>query len=293
MTNFDFIALDLETANYDSWSICQAGLAYFKDSMLCDTWSSLVNPECYFDKFNIEIHGITPQMVKNALRLPDLHKLLSEKLSENVVVHHTHFDRTSISALSLHLNKPIFSCDWLDSSRVCRRVWEEYKQKGYGLKNIALSLGITQEKPHDALDDAITAGHILNKAIELSGKSLQDWVENSRQDFRLWGSSVKDFQKLSRAEPEPYGPLFGEVLVFTGALSITRLEAAKIAFSLGCDIDDSVTKKTTVLVVGDQDSGRLAGYEKSSKHRKAEELIKVGRPIKIIGENDFFSMINI
>jgi DNA polymerase-3 subunit epsilon len=54
---------------------------------------------------------------------------------------------------------------------------------------------------------------------------------------------------------------------------------------------NSVSKKTTLLVVGDQDARRLAGQEKSSKHRKAEELVKRGEPIRIITETDFQQLV--
>jgi DNA polymerase III subunit epsilon len=81
-------------------------------------------------------------------------------------------------------------------------------------------------------------------------------------------------------------------IVFTGALSLPRINAAKIAASLGCHVDNSVTKSTTILVVGTQDVIRLAGYEKSSKHRKAEDLIPKGFPIKILSEKDFIAMCN-
>jgi DNA polymerase-3 subunit epsilon len=46
-----------------------------------------------------------------------------------------------------------------------------------------------------------------------------------------------------------------------------------------------------VLVVGDQDVRKLAGHEKSAKHRKAEELIGAGHPIRIIRETDFKQLI--
>ena len=292
MDSFDFVALDVETANMDLWSICQVGLAYFKENQLVDTWCSLVNPECSFDGFNTQIHGITPQMVKNSIKLPQLHELMVNKLSNQVVIHHTHFDKSAFYRLGSRLQQTELPCTWLDSSRVARRTWEEIRNNGYGLSNIARLLEIKQDKTHDALDDAKIAGYILLKAINHSNKSLDQWVENSKKDFALWGTSAKEFIALANTDPNPDGPLFGEVLVFTGALSITRLEAAKIAFQLGCNIDDGVTKHTTLLVVGDQDSRRLAGYEKSSKHRKAEDLISKGQSIRIIGENDFFSMIN-
>ena len=83
------------------------------------------------------------------------------------------------------------------------------------------------------------------------------------------------------------GPLFGEVLVFTGTLSMPRRMAADCAADAGCRVDGGVTKLTTLLVVGDEDVRRLAGHDKSSKHRKAEALIAAGQPIRILGENDF------
>ena len=47
-----------------------------------------------------------------------------------------------------------------------------------------------------------------------------------------------------------------------------------------------------MLVVGIQDASKLAGYEKSSKHRKTEELIQKGIPITILSEKDFVEMCN-
>ncbi len=77
------------------------------------------------------------------------------------------------------------------------------------------------------------------------------------------------------------------MLVFTGALHIPREQAADIAANLGCQVAANVSKSTTLLVVGDQDIARLAGHNKSSKHRKAEEMIASGTPIRILRETDF------
>jgi DNA polymerase-3 subunit epsilon len=59
----------------------------------------------------------------------------------------------------------------------------------------------------------------------------------------------------------------------------------------GGAVDPGVTKRTTLLVVGDQDISKLGGKEKSSKHLKAEMLIHQGQPIRIIGETDLASLI--
>ena len=87
--------------------------------------------------------------------------------------------------------------------------------------------------------------------------------------------------------------MFGQIVVFTGALSMTRQDAANAASVAGCEVGTSITKHTTLLVVGDQDISRLAGSDKSSKHRKAEELIAKGPRIRIIGESDFGRLIAI
>lgn len=81
--------------------------------------------------------------------------------------------------------------------------------------------------------------------------------------------------------------MVGETIVFTGALQISRVEAA-IA---GCDVADSLTKRTTVLVVGDQDLRYTLGQEKSTKHRKAETIIAQGAAIRMVGEGDFLLMV--
>lgn len=50
-------------------------------------------------------------------------------------------------------------------------------------------------------------------------------------------------------------------------------------------------RKTTLLVVGDQDIDRLAGKDKSLKHIKAESLIAQGQKIRILGESDFQALL--
>ena len=88
----------------------------------------------------------------------------------------------------------------------------------------------------------------------------------------------------------PEGDFFGDSLVFTGAMSLPRRVVTEIASNIGFKVTAGVTKKTTVLVVGDQDISRLAGHNKSSKHRKAEKLIADGQPIRIIKESDFVAL---
>ena len=135
-------------------------------------------------------------------------------------------------------------------------------------------------KHHDALEDAKAAAQVLIAAINESGLDLNAWLKRVRQPIDPFGSKHK-------RQGNPEGALHGEVIVFTGALEIPRRVAADLAAVLGCQVAPGVTKKTTMLVVGNQARNRLAGHEKSFKHRKAEGLIGRGIPIKILRESDF------
>jgi DNA polymerase-3 subunit epsilon len=128
----------------------------------------------------------------------------------------------------------------------------------------------------------------LLRAIAETGISLEDWLVRVNKPIDLSHGSVKIIRNGN-----PNGPLAGEVVVFTGALSMHRHEAADLAAAIGCEVAASVNKATTILVVGDQDIRRLAGHEKSSKHRKAEDLIIKGHPIKIIMESDFLRLVKL
>jgi DNA polymerase-3 subunit epsilon len=214
---------------------------------------------------------------------------LAEALSGRIAVCHTHFDRASITrACTLRSIEPP-ATTWLDTARVSRRTWLQFAGRGYGLSNIANHLGISYVE-HDALEDARAAGEILIRAIGESGRSLEEWVKLSRQP--IMGNAAFGLA-MEKPEPNPEGHLFGEVVVFTGKLNLLRREAEVLACSVGCEVTKGVTKKTTLVVVGDQDEWRLAGYKRSRKQRRAEELIAQGRELRIMGETDFLAAVKI
>jgi len=268
-------------------SICQIGVAHFIDGALADEWKSYVDPEDYFDGINISIHGIHGDVVKGAPTFPKIAATLDQLLSGHVVVSHTHFDRVALHQAAARHNLAPPSCTWLDSARVARRAWSEFANRGYSLSNICRTLGYKFEH-HDALEDAKAAGYILLAAIVHSGLDLEAWFHRVRLPIDPEGVSSGS---AIRREGKPQGPLYGEVLVFTGALQIPRREAADVAAQIGCKVVPNVTKNTTLLVVGDQDVRRLAGHTKSSKHRKAEDLIKKGQQIRILRESDFLELV--
>lgn len=280
----EFIAIDVETANADMASICQIGLAKYKDGVLQKEWSSLIDPEDYFDGINISIHGINENDVMGAPTIHEVLSKLSEFMSGSVCVSHTHFDRVSIRKAFEKYSLNQLDVTWLDSARVARRTWEECAWSGYGLANVCKIIGY-EFKYHDALEDAKAAGQVILSAMDKTGLDINEWL------YRVGKPIGSDNNGSIQREGNPEGEFYGETLVFTGALLIPRAEAAKLAADVGCAIGVGVTRKTTLIVVGDQDITKLAGKKKSSKHIKAEELILKGQKIRILQESDFKELV--
>lgn len=287
----DFIAIDLETANADMSSICQIGIVCYKNEQIINEWKSYIDPEDFFDSINISIHGIDESTVKNSPTLPEVAYKLHQFLDNNVSICHTHFDRVSLAQAceKYNISKP--NCTWLDSARVARRTWSQFAWKGYGLHNICSFIGY-EFHHHDALEDAKAAGRVIIAAIKETGLTIEEWFQRVEQPIDLSKKSKHKSGPI-RCDGNPDGPLYGEVLVFTGALEIPRRDATTMAANVGCYVASGVTKKTTILVVGDQDIKRLAGHKRSSKHRKVETLISQGQDIRILRETDFKKLVKI
>ncbi len=176
----DFVAIDVETANADMSSICQIGLAYFKERELCEEWKSYIDPKDFFDGINISIHGIDESTVQGAPQLPEIADILYRFLDDKITVCHTHFDRVSIrKAFDKYGIRPPENI-WLDSARVARRAWKEFAWEGYGLHNICEKLEY-KFKHHDALEDAKAAGYIMLTAMQQSCLDLEGWLKRVNQ----------------------------------------------------------------------------------------------------------------
>jgi len=82
-----------------------------------------------------------------------------------------------------------------------------------------------------------------------------------------------------------------ETVVFTGTLaSMTRKQAQALVRSLGGQIQYSVSKKTTILVIGRSNLNLFEQDPRSLKLKHAEELQKKGVSLKKISEEDFITL---
>lgn len=280
---YRFVALDVETANRQHSSICQIGLAMVAANGDIETVSILVDPEQGFEHFNVNLHGIDETTVKGALSFEKALQILRPFLERHVLVQHSSFDKQAFNAASNVYGVPELRATWVDSVQIARKAWPELKGNGgHGLASLKSHLDLKFEH-HDAEEDARAAAEVVLLAETATGDDFSELAKPKKQKYQT-----------SVAVPgNQNGDLYGHVACFTGQLAMSRVEAATFAAGAGITIKTSVSKKVTLLVVGDQDMSTLAGHDKSSKHRRAEELQREGHGIRILGETEFLKLIAI
>ena len=176
----EFVAIDVETANADVASICQVGLALYRDGGLVEEWKTYVDPQDHFMGVNISIHGIDAAMVRGGPTLPEVSGTICRFLDDRVSLAHTGFDRASIRQAFAKYSLRHPRCTWLDSAKVVRRTWSEFSRRGYGLGNVCAFLGY-EYGAHDALEDAKAAAHVFHAAVERTGLDVEGWLRRVGQ----------------------------------------------------------------------------------------------------------------
>ena len=133
-----FTAIDVETANADRASICQIGIVHVRDGEIVDHWQTLVNPEDWFDPWNVSLHGVDEDDGRNSPIMPESRGELRWRLRGSDLVSHTSFDRVAFERAMDRYHLQQLQVTWLDSVKIARRAWpERYGKRGYGLKVIA------------------------------------------------------------------------------------------------------------------------------------------------------------
>lgn len=288
--DFRFIALDVETANSWRGSICQIGIACVGQDNAIQTFSTLIDPQDYFDDFNTQLHGIDARKVQGKPTFAKVLRHIAPLMERQPVFQHSSFDKRAIEEACLG-NEPNLTAPqarWLDSVTIARRAWPELSGPGggHGLANLKKHLKL-RFNHHDAGEDARAAALVVLRAEQAMGRDFREIMGLTS------GAKPKASKPKTPAPPaNEAGPLAGHVAVFTGSLSLSRESAAELAAARGMTVAMNVTLKTTLLIVGDQDLDKLAGHEKSSKHRKAEDYIARGKPIRIITETEFIAMVS-
>jgi DNA polymerase III subunit epsilon len=94
----NFIAIDFETANFKRQSVCSVGLAIVENFKVVKTVNKLIKPTPnYYERINMSIHGIRPEMTENVLAFDELWPEIKPYLENNhIVAHNASFDFSAL-----------------------------------------------------------------------------------------------------------------------------------------------------------------------------------------------------
>jgi len=149
------VAIDFETANSSPLSACSIGVSVMEAGVLCDSWSTLIKPVKGYDEFyyhNIMIHGIVPDMVKDAPSFDQIYGKLCELFQDAVLcAHNAEFDMKVLRSLCLHYRLPIPENEYFCTVRLSRAALPFLER--HRLNLVAEYFGI-ELNHHEASSDA-------------------------------------------------------------------------------------------------------------------------------------------
>ncbi len=275
----------------------------------------------HFDPRNVRIHGIEEHMVAHEPRFADLFDQIGGFIgSDPLVAHNAAFDMGVIrSALEVsELAGPAYeyACTVILSRR-------SYSLVSHSLPFAAEAAGVPLINHHDAVEDARACAGIMidvaarNEASSLHGLYATLGLQLPASEAYIPGVVPLSKHTRTAAErlangtalngwvswptegdnppPNPDAesthPLFGQTVVFTGNLGMSRPEAKQRAAELGAQPASRVTRGTTVLVVGDGFvADDLVSGRVTAKAGRVMELHQRGQQIEVLSEAEFLQM---
>lgn len=308
--SLNFVAVDFETANASRASACAVGLTKVESGQVVETVSWLIKPHASISDFhpiNVSIHGITAKMVEDkGISWEKSIERMKDFIGDfPVVAHNSGFDRSVWNHANLIAGSAELAPDFFCTLSLARRFTSSGALKGlvtHRLNDLADHFNLEQVHHHEAGEDSLIAAQVAIKLVDISGSKTieQAWGRpTSSGPIRSHRAPVpvkvrqNNLPSVVQTAAPPEG-IAGEVFTLTGALEAMRREDCWAAIeTAGGSIAKSVTKKTTVLVIGAGASESMPPLlGENSKEKKAISLLEEGQSIAVIGEPDLLILLN-
>jgi len=325
----EYVCIDVETTglSYDFDEIIEIAAAIVENGQVSKVFTTLVKPkrshaflsfdyiqklgfnsfeevdketyDRFFEthlipQFIVDLTGITNEMLMNAPSPEEVLDSLYEVIGNRAIVgHNVNFDINFLYDALQSINHTL-SNDYIDTMRIARKLFPELKH--HRLIDIVQHLGIVEDTHHRAERDVVATIQCFEKMRQIVCESMgiPEFVESftrSNRHYNYRKDLLSEIVPFS-GEIDETNPVFGKVVVFTGALSrMSRKEALQIVSDYGGIPADSITKKTNYLVVGNEEFVSSVKDGKTAKMKKVEEYQSKGLDIIMIPEDTFFELI--
>ncbi|GEK90518.1 3'-5' exonuclease [Alkalibacterium kapii] len=175
----NFTAIDFETANRQSHSACSVALTVVKDSKIVDEYYTLIKPETWFNRMNINIHGITEADVFDAPKFPDVWNEMKQFFTPDqlVVAHNMPFDKRILTGTLHYYGVAAPGFKTLCTVQSSRSLLKGKGLPNHKLNTVAEYYGIPLNH-HHALDDSRASASILiNQENEYGTSALNRFIK--------------------------------------------------------------------------------------------------------------------
>lgn len=184
-----FAIVDIETTGGRPArdKVTEIGIVLHNGEKILDTYSTLINPECYIPYGITQLTGITQEMVADAPRFYEVAKDIVQWTEGAIfVAHNARFDYGFLREEFARLGYT-FSRRQLCTVRLSRKVFPGLPS--YSLENLIRHFGIEVNRRHRALDDALATSRLLEMALDREGSetSVDAIVNMGLQATRLPG----------------------------------------------------------------------------------------------------------
>lgn len=172
--NGRYIAFDVETPNYANDRMSAIGITVVEAGEIAGEYYTLVNPEQRFDRFNIALTGITPEMVADKPTFPELWREIGPLMDSGLLIaHNAPFD---MSVLAKCLRD--YGICWHPTVRyacTCRMSRRLLPQlPNHKLNTLSDYLGLELDH-HHAGSDSLVCGEILRYHLR-GGASVAPFI---------------------------------------------------------------------------------------------------------------------
>lgn len=290
-----YVVIDTETTglDYEYCDLIEISAIRISHGNETGRFSSLVKPDDFdgLGSFITNLTGITDEMIYSA---PSVHDVILQFMdfigTDTLVGHNVNFDINFLYDAA-EQNDRILSNSFVDTMRIARKLYPDMSH--HRLQDLVEKFNIPTERSHRALDDVLATNACYQhmKADVLSKGDIDSFIHSfskKKIDYRDYIAGL-----VPPEDVDTTNPIYGKVVVFTGALScMQRKEALSIVSSMGGIPAASVTSKTNYLVIGNEEFATSVKNGETTKMKKALELKEKGKDITTLSENSFFDLLS-
>ena len=150
----DYTVVDIETTGVcpGQSAIIEISALQYRNEVLTDTFSTLLNPHCPIDWFITRLTGITDDMVRDAPDAADVLPAFYRFVGDDILVgHNVNFDINFLYDNLLQKNALLLRNDYVDVLRLARRALPDLPN--HKQTTVAAYFGVSVEGAHRALRD--------------------------------------------------------------------------------------------------------------------------------------------